>query len=201
MTLIDINNRRRSTPARAFEVAFTAVVFDEGSAVLDESYATRSARRDAVVDVLLGNHDEVDEAIVQGILDPFGGADADATLAQITALYGDYGVDVHLGEHRRDVGPSVLYSAFTHYGDDNSTFVEHYGTRDDRLKVLRQRAADLAEGYPAEFFDNADEEACKKVIEYRLAPTNGQLFLFEAQREAEGGAYRSYSASNTRTKE
>ncbi|MCI4659623.1 hypothetical protein [Cryobacterium zhongshanensis] len=176
------------TPARVYETAYTAVVFDDLEAVLDESYATKSERRDAVVGLLLVNHDEVPRFFVDDILVPFGGANADVALAQVVELYSECGVDVHLGEHLRDAGPAVLYSAFTDYGD-GTTFAEHYGSRGERLKELRQRAANLAEGYPGEFFDNADEETCKKVIEYHLAPTNGRLHLFDAKRQDVGDVY------------
>lgn len=177
---------------RAYETAYTAVVFDKATPVLDESFATASARRNAVVELLLNNHDEVPAEDVAEILIPFGGANADEALRQVIWLYADYGVDVHLGEHLRDVGPAVLYSAFTDYGD-GTTFVEHYGSRGERLKELRQRAANLSEGYPIEFFDNADETTCRNVIEARLDPTNGRLHLFDARRQDEGGVYVTYA--------
>jgi hypothetical protein len=179
-------------PERAYETAYTAVVFYNAAAVLDESFTNPSERRSAVVDLLLENHDEVSAEDVAEILIPFGGANADVALAEVIALYADYGVDVHLGEHRRDVGPAVLYSAFTDYGD-GTTLAEHYGSRNERLKELRQRAANLSEGYPAEFFDNADEETCKNVIESALITTNGRLHLFDAKRQDEGGAYITYA--------
>lgn len=181
---------RDDTPERAYENAYTAVVFDKGVPVLDESYATESERRNAVVELLLTNHDEVPAEDVAAILTPFGGADADEALRQVIWLYADYGVDVHLAAHVRDVGPAVLYTAFTDYGDGN-TFVEHYGSRDERRTELRQRAANLAEGYPVEFFDNADEDTCKKVIEYHLASAKGRLHLFDARRQDVGGVYMS----------
>lgn len=178
----------KEAPARAYATAYTAVVIDDATVVLDGSYDTPSARRDAVVELLLANHDEVPAEDVAEILAPFGGANADAALAKVVWLYAEHGVDVHLGEHQRDVGPAVLYTAFTDYGD-GTIWAEHYGSRDDRLSELRQRAANFADGYPVEFFDNADEETCKKVIEFALTPTNGRLHLFDAERLAVGDVY------------
>jgi hypothetical protein len=180
-------------PERAYEPAYTAVVFDNAAAVLDESYATKSDRRNAVVELLLTNHDEVPAEDVAAILMPFGGANADVALAEVAGLYAEYGVDVHLGEHLRDVGPAVLYSAFTDYGD-GTTFAEHFGSRGQRLKELRQRAANISEGYPGEFFDNADELTCKKIIELALTPTNGRIHLFDARRQDVGGAYITHTS-------
>lgn len=173
---------------RAYETTYTAVVVDDATVVLDESYDTESERRDAVVSLLRSNHDEVDEADIEAILAPYGGASADEALEQVVSLYADFGVDVHLGEHLRDVGPAVLYSAFTDYGD-GTHFAEHYGSRDERLKELRLRAANISVGHPAEFFDNADELTCKQLLEFALTPTNGRVHLFEATREDVGGAY------------
>lgn len=182
-------------PERFYETEYTAVVFEKGSPVSSDAYPTESDRRNAVVGILLTTYEEVSAEAVAQILDPFGGANADEALRQVLRLYAEFGVDAHLGEHLRDVGPAALYTAFTDYGD-GSTFVEHYASRQERLTELRQRAANLAEGYPVEFFDNADETTCKKVIEYALMPTNGRLHLFDAQRQDVGGTYTSYNSES-----
>jgi hypothetical protein len=181
---------REAAPIRAFETEYTAVVIYGPEVVLDESYPHQSARRDAIVELLLANHDQVSKQDVDAILAPYGGAGADAALAEVFGLFFQYepDLDMHLGERQRDVGPAVLYSAYTEYGD-GTTVAEHYGSRDERLQQLRQRAANVAEGYPLEFFQNADETTCQKVIEYMLRPTNGRLHLFDAKRQAEGDAY------------
>lgn len=186
MTLVAIE--LEEAPTRAFVPAYTAIVIDEAAVVLDHSYDTPSARRDAVVELLGANHDEVPTEDVEAILIPFGGANADVALAQVVGLYADYGVDVHLGEYLCDVGPLVLYSSFTDYGD-GTTFVAHYASRDERLAELRQRAADFSEDYPMEFFDKADEETCKRLIEFALTPTRGHLHLFDAKRRDVGDSY------------
>jgi len=182
------------TPTRAFETAYTAVVFDDQTAVLDESYPTAAARQTAIIDLLLANHDEIASQDVVEVLAPFGGADADTALKRVFALYSNMGVaiDAHLAEHQRDVGPAVLYSSFTDYGD-GITVAEHYGTREERLVELRQRASMLADDYELEFFQTADETICKQLIEYALRPTQGRLYLFEAKRQDVGGVYLSKS--------
>jgi hypothetical protein len=173
---------------RAFVPTYTAVVLDDATVVLDEQFENPSARRDAVVQLLLVNHDEVSAEEVDEILAPFGGANADEALRQVVALYAGYGVDVHLGEYQRDAGPAVLYTTFTDYGD-GKTAIEHYPTREARLQELRQRAANLSEGYTAAFFDTADEETCKKHIEFALTPSRGRVFILEANRHDEGESY------------
>lgn len=192
---MNIETPELAAPTRAYVPAFTAVMIDDAQVVLDESFDTASARRDAVIETILANHDEITTEEVEAILAPFGGANADAALSEVLALLSEAGapVDVHLGEHQRDVGPVVLYTTFTDYGD-GSTYIEHYGSRDDRLVQLRQRALNVAVGYPQEFFQNADEETCKKVIEGAIAPGGGRLFLLDAERHAAGEAYESFES-------
>lgn len=182
-------------PERAFEKTYTAVLFHNASPVLDESHPTESERRNAVVELLQNKFDEVPAEAVSEILDRFGGANADEALRQVIRLYADFGVDVHLGEHLRDVGPATLYTAFTDYGD-GTTFVEHYGSRQERLTELRRRAANFAEDKPAGFFDSAGETACQKIIETTLMPASGRLYLFDAQRQDVGGSYMSYRSES-----
>ncbi|MFF2053842.1 hypothetical protein ACFVU2_19715 [Leifsonia sp. NPDC058194] len=191
---MNIDTPEPPAPARAYAPAFNAVMIDDAQVVLDESFDTASARRDALIETILANHDEITTDEVEEILAPLGGANADAALGEVLALLNEAGVpvDVHLAEHQRDVGPAVLYTTFTDYGD-GSTYVEHYGSRDDRLLQLRQRALNVAIGYPSEFFQNADEETCKKVIEGALAPGGGRIFLLDAERHAAGEAYESFA--------
>lgn len=191
---MNIETPEPPTPTRAYAPTFTAVMIDDTQVVLDESFDTAAARRDALIETILANHDEITTEEVEEILAPFGGANADVALGEVLALLNEVGVpvDVHLAEHQRDVGPTVLYTTFTDYGD-GSTYVEHYGSRDDRLLQLRQRALNVAVGYPGEFFQNADEETCKKVIEGALAPGGGRIFLLDAERHAAGEAYESFA--------
>jgi hypothetical protein len=185
-------NDPENDPERAYELVYTAVIFYDNETVLDEVYATASARRDAVIAVLGSNHDEIEPEEIEAILGPFGGADATTALGQVISLYADYDINVHLGEVTRDVGPAFLYTSFTEYGD-GTTFVEHYGSRDERLTELRLRAMHLDDGSPVEFFDNANEATCKDTIEERLTPFGGRLHLFDAQRQDVDGAYMSFA--------
>jgi len=189
LTLVDDGAARHHTPT------FTAVVVDGATVVLDEQFENRSARRDAIVQLLLVNHDEVSEAEVEDILAPFGGANADEALSRVTALYAGYGVDVHLGEYQRDAGPAVLYTSFTDYGD-GTTFIDHHPSRKARLKMLRQRAADLTEHLDGSFFDTADEETCRRYIEFALTPTRGRVWLTEAARHSDEEVYSGHTGED-----
>jgi len=178
------------TPERAYETEYTALVVDDEQVVLDERYDNPSARLTAIVELMLANHDEVAHQDVNDVLAPFGGANPDVALAAVMALYANWGVDVdvHLSEHQRDVGPAVLYTSLTDYGD-GALYIEHFPSAADRLKELRQRAANVDVTRPAAFFDDADEETCKLAIEYALMPTRGRIYLLEAKREAAGEVY------------
>lgn len=167
--------------ARTYVPEYTAVVVDDTAVVLDERFATAAERRDAVVALLIANHDEVPTAQVEEILADDTDENIDETLSEIASLYADFDVDVYLGTHRRDVGPTTLFTAFTDYGN-GETFIEHYGSRDERLAQLRDRAAHAGPEYPDEFFQNADEETCRRIIETALSPTKGTVLLLEAVR-------------------
>lgn len=172
---------------------FTAQVFDEGEKVLDELYPDQRSRRDAVVELLRSNHDEITPDAVRVVLDAFGGADPDAALEMVVALYGPYGIDASFGEHdlELELAPAVLWSVATFYEDGEGHSIEHYPSREQRLDSLRGRAASLVGlEYPADFFDEADERKCLVAIERLLAPAGGRVHLVSARKEAASGIYR-----------
>lgn len=173
-----------SSDQRVHETEYTVLVTDELDTVLNEAYPHPSARRDGVIELLLANHDEVEEAEVVELLASRGGADADAALNDVVALFNDRGaqISVTTGERQRDVGPLWLYTAFTDYGN-GSYWIEHYPTKADRLAELRQRALSLTEDSSSDFSD-ADEEACQRVIDGALARTRGRVVLIEAIRHS-----------------
>lgn len=177
-------------PERAFTTEYAALVIDGDQVVLDERFDNPSARLTAVVDLMLTNHDEVAPQDVNEILAPYGGANPEAALAEVMALYANWGVDVdlHISEYQRDVGPAVLYTCLTDYGD-GTMFIEHFPTASERLADLRQRAANVDTIRTGEFYDDADEEACRTAIEYALLSTRGRLYLLDAKREAVGEVY------------
>lgn len=181
-----------SEATRAYVIEYAALVTDEGVTVLDDAYEHASARRDAVIDVLASNHDEVDQDEIDDILASFGGANPDVALALVTERFVNRGgqIDVTLGERRRDVGPITLWTAFTEYGD-GTTAIEHYGTREDRLAALRQRALHLTDEHSSEWFDRADEETCRRVLDGALARTHGRVLLLEATRHRTDEAWGS----------
>lgn len=172
-------------PELATVVTYAAVVDDDGAIVLDESYDTPSARRDAVIDLLLSNHDEVEQSAIDEILAPYGGANADSALALVVELFvnAHVNITVHLTERTQNDGPAKIYTAFTDHGDGN-TVIEHYATQSARLAQLRLRAASVATAdYADNFFDDADEETCRKVLEYHVTANNGRVYLMDAARQ------------------
>lgn len=94
----DTTTLAQSNPGWPQRTCYSATIVDGGELVLTELYPERWQRRNAVVELLDVNHDEVDAADVQAILDSFGGADPDQALARILALYADLGVNVYLAE-------------------------------------------------------------------------------------------------------
>ncbi|ROR76007.1 hypothetical protein SAMN06295974_3847 [Plantibacter flavus] len=181
-------DKRGTGPTRVYETAYRALVLDEEQVVLDASFEHASARRSAIVDLLLSNHDEVPSADVDDVRAPFGGADADAATAQVVALFVDAGADIncYLSEAQVDVGPLVMYSAFTDFGTGELS-IEHYGTAEERLSALRDRAGIFTDD--EEYFLAADEETCSTAIEMALSPTRGRLYLVEATRDPADGSY------------
>jgi hypothetical protein len=170
-------------PARAIATEYTVLVTDELDVVLNDAYPHPSARRDAVIDLLLANHDEVEQHEVDEILAPFGGANADAALNEVVNLFVERGtgITVTVGERERDLGPMTIYTAFTDYGD-GSYWVEHYPTREARLAELRDRAGALSESHAS--FEDADDETCRRAIDGELSKTRGRVILIEAIRHS-----------------
>lgn len=175
-----------TTNGRATKTVHSVVVVDEGTIVLDETFDTPSARRAAVADLMIQNHDELASQDVVEIMAPFGGADADTALELVIDAYASVGVDVtvHLGTRTQDIGPAELFTVLTDYGD-GAIVTTHYPTRELRMTELRSRAAEIAhDHYPADFFSDADEETCRKAIEYHVAGRKGRVYLVDAARQA-----------------
>lgn len=175
---------------RAYSTVYSAIVVDDTVVVMDELFPNPSARRDAVVGLLTSNHDEVTTEEIESILAPFGGANADVALQLVLAAFQQAGasVDVVLNERQQDVGPAALFTTFTDYGD-GTYVVEHYGSRQIRLDQLRIRAEAVATDYPDGHFDDADEESCRKALEYQVARNSGRVYLMDASRHAAADVY------------
>ncbi len=195
LTLVDPATR----PSRAYETVYSALILVDGERSLEEEFPTQAERRDAVIEWLLHHSDEIDREDVDEALAPFGGANADVALDQVLELYADAGeddFDLYLSEAKRDVGPQTLYSTLTDYGD-GSLYVEHHPTPEARLVQLRQRALTLDSRHPEDFFLTADEATCQKVIETALMSSGkARVYLFEADRAAEGETYTSFAPAN-----
>lgn len=179
-----------AAPARAHVTEYTALIVDGAEVSLNDRFDNASARLSAIAEALLYNHHEIAQQDVVDLLAVYGGANPDAALADLIELFANVGVhvDMHLSEHQRDVGPAVLYSTLTDYGD-GTMLIEHFPTAAARLADLRQRAINIDVAHSVEFFEDADEETCRKALEYALMLTRGRISLLEARREAAGEVY------------
>lgn len=172
-------------PERATVTEYTVLVTDELDTVLNDAYEHASARRDAVVELLLANHDEVEQSEVDEILLSYGGANADVALNEVVTLLVERGaeIDVTVGTRERDLGPMRIYSTFTDYGN-GSFWIEHYPTAEARLASLRERAFTLSDTGDVAMFADADEDTCRRAIDGGLAPTRGRITIIEALRHS-----------------
>ena len=175
----------QSLPAMPQRTCYSATVVEDGESVLIELYAERWQRRNAVVELLGINHDEVDVADVQAILDSFGGADPDEALAQITALYADFGVDVYLDDVSVPSPPQELWSVYTDYGDGTYA-LEHFYSREQRRESLRERCETLSTETP----EDLDEQGYVDLVRTALQLTSGTVSLHSAVLTQDGSYYR-----------
>lgn len=183
------NTERRS------RTVYSSVLVDGGDVVLNEVHATRAERRDALVDCLRQNHDEVDPREVDAVLDGFGGADPDGAAERVFALYESAvtgGLAMALSEHELDDGPAVLYATFTDYGD-GTVAGEMHASAEERRLALRERAIAFYEDLSGEGLPlDADEKTLAGIMtNLFLSDPDGRVVLFEARREAEGDTWRS----------
>lgn len=130
---------------------FALVITDDGELVNNTIHTTRQERRDACVRILKDACPDVKEAEVTDILLAFGGADPDAAVGSISALYAEYGVDIYLEDQTLPVDPAInpglplLHSVFINYGDDESAAnsIVHFTDTAKRLEYLHQRLNNL----------------------------------------------------------
>ncbi len=183
---------RDTAPTEQYVTIYTAVVLDNEALVLVEDFAHASARRDAVVELLLVNHDEVEPERIERILAPFGGANADVALGHITALYEPYGIKVFLTEKTRPRELAALYTIFTDYGDGD-TYIEHYASQEARRDALLERVRQFytdVDGNPLP--DDVTEAALTQILETLfLISTRGRVYLSQATRHASRDVFTS----------
>lgn len=176
-------------PQRLLKPCYYALLLDENTTGLFSGFPHASARRDAVIEALTSNHDEVTAAEIDDVLAPFGGANADEALAQVVQLFVEQGADitVTLETVMVDAGPYKIYSVITDYNDKETPVIaEHYESAAKRLQELRERADNVSDGVVVSDFDFslADEGQCLAVLNTMLLPTNGKVMLTEAVRRS-----------------
>ena len=196
-TTSEMKERETRTEAaeRRSRTVFSAAVAHEGAIVLNEAFATAHERRDAVVEHLRVNHDEVESETVALVLDRFGGASPDTAAEAVFALYEESvmgQLSLSLGESELDDGPAVLYGTLTDYGD-GTIAAEAQGSAEERLDALRDRAGQFYEDLSGEELpENTDETFLVHVMNTLfLDPTKGRAQLFEMRRRDEGNNWRS----------
>lgn len=175
-------------PQRLLKPCYYALLLDENTTGLFSGFPHASARRDAVIEALTSNHDEVTAAEIDDVLAPFGGANADEALAQVVQLFVEQGADitVTLETVMVDAGPYKIYSMITDYNDSETPVIaEHYESATQRLHALRERAENVYDGNRGGDFDFrlADEGQCLAVLNTMLLSTNGKIMLTEAVRQ------------------
>lgn len=181
---------------RAVKTVFGAVVFDDTALVMNESFEHAGARRDAVLDLLASNHDEVSQEEIDEILASFGGADADVALSEVVTLFVERGakVSVSLEEKEVDAGPALLFGVFTVYSAEDHDFsLELYSTAEERRKALEARVSHFYTGADGgELPEGTDAETLVKIIDTQfLLPTRGRARLVEVRKEASADVWRS----------
>lgn len=181
----DTTTLTQASPDLPQRTCYSATVVDGGEPVLTELYPERWQRRNAVVELLDVNHDEVDTADVQAILDSFGGADPDEALAQIAALYADFGVDVYLADVSVPTVPQELWSVYTDYGDGTCA-LEHFYSREARRQNLHERCETLLTKTPTDL----DEQGYVDLVREALQLTSGTVSLHNAVLAQDGSYYR-----------
>lgn len=193
-TTSEMKERGEKTERRS-RVVFSAAVAHDGEIVLNEAFATAHERRDAVVEHLTVNHDEVEGETVALVLDRFGGASPDDAARTVFALYEESvmgRLSLSLDEHELDDGPAVLYGTFTDYGD-GTVAAEAQTSAHERLDALRERVEQFYEDLSGEELpEDADEAFLVRVMNTLfLDPTKGRAQLFEMRRHDEGDNWRS----------
>lgn len=186
MSHTDTTTLSQSLPALPQRTCYSATVVDDGQPVLTEIYPEPWQRRNAVVELLSLNHDEVEPADVQDILDRFGGADPDEALAQIASLYADFGVDVYLADVQIPQIPQEIWSVYTDYGNGDS-IMEHFYSQEDRRQALIERCQTLT-GDPVAH--DQSEEHYVAVVRDVLKLTSGSLELRTARLSEDSTYYR-----------
>ncbi|MCB5280645.1 hypothetical protein [Arthrobacter sp. ES1] len=127
---------------------YALVITDDGQLLNNTVHATRGERRDACVEVLKDACNDVTKAEVNDILLTFGGADPDAAIGSISALYADFGVDVYLEDQAVPEEPVTgvpvaMYSVLQSYENSAQNTIAHFPTKEARTEHLRKQLVRL----------------------------------------------------------
>lgn len=182
-------------PVRRRRTVHSAVIVHDGNVVMNEVFESAHDRRDAIVEHLRVNHDEVESDVPVRVLDRFGGASPDEAVLTVFACYEDAVNEqllLDLAESEIDDGPAWLYGTLTDYGD-GTVAAEAQGSEQGRADALRERVSMFYEDLVGEPLpDDADEAFLSRVMNTLfLDPARGRLYLFEMQRNDEGLEWRS----------
>lgn len=155
-TVIPLHLRDRETvsPVEDQNTRFALVITSDGTLVNNTTHDTRRARRDTCVDVLqtiCGGTAAADE--MRNILRLFGGADPDAAIGQISALYAEEGIDIYLEDQpvpavpERGV-PVALYSIFEGYENSAHNTLTQFPSAEERTAALHRKLSNLGAAVP-----------------------------------------------------
>ncbi|MEO3931327.1 hypothetical protein WMO79_00745 [Micrococcaceae bacterium Sec7.4] len=134
-------------------VRFALVITEDGQLVTNTVHATRAERRDACVEALKDTRTDVRKTEVTDILLAFGGADPDAAIGSISALYADFGVDVYLEDQavpEEPVAgvPVAMYSLLQSYENSAQNTIAHFPTPEARHDHMRRQLNNLMAAVP-----------------------------------------------------
>lgn len=154
-TIIPTHLRGRETvsPVEDQDTRFALVITSDGALVNNTTHDTRRARRDACVDVLQAICGGTADDDVRDILRQFGGADPDAAIGQISALYAEEGIDIYLEdvpvpEERVPGLPVALWSVFQGYDNASQNTILHFPSREERTDHLYRSLNNLSAAVP-----------------------------------------------------
>jgi hypothetical protein len=129
---------------------YALVITEDGQLVNNTVHTTRAERRYACVEALKETRADVPKNEVLDILLSYGGADPDAAIGSISALYAEFGVDIYLEDQATEeddnpLGLPLLHSVFIDYGEaeNAANSIVHFTDATKRADHLRQRLINL----------------------------------------------------------
>lgn len=140
--------------------AYALLVIDDGERVLNETYGTDEARAAALHDVLVSNHDEIDEPAPADVV----AAGTEAVLEWYSGDLTFLDLDVYVDEVEiKTPAPNKLFHVVSVY-PGSEVSVDSFTSEAARRTGLVERAALL----DLDVDDNSDEETSVQLIEDHL---------------------------------